>query len=82
MDVHVTPEGKRYRLTRHAETRAAERRVSLEAIETALDCCEISHQDRHGNHCYVKTPSSSARLRLVVEANTDPLRIITVVVLN
>ena len=79
---YTTPEGIRYSLTAHARSRMAQRQITRGAIEDALDNYEISHTDRLGNPCYIKTMASGDRLRVVAQTGSDPLSIITVVNLS
>jgi len=82
MKVYKTAGGKSYKFEPHALNRMARRRIKREDVEYALDNYHTCHNDRKGNPCFVATLEDERRLRVVVASDTDPMEIITVIVLD
>lgn len=77
-----TPGGKSYRFEQHALDRMAQRRIKRKEIEGVLDNHDICHTDVRGNPCYIGSLADGRRLRVVVEKSSNPLVIITAVILS
>jgi hypothetical protein len=80
--IHRSPGGKEYSLERHAHDRMAQRRIRRRDIEYVLDDPEISYTDREGNLCLVGFLADERKLRIVVAKGSDPLNIITAIILK
>jgi hypothetical protein len=80
--IYKSPGGKDYSFEKHALTRMAQRRIKRRDIEHVLDSPDISYTDREGNSCLVGYLEDKRRLRIVVAKESDPLSIITVIILD
>jgi hypothetical protein len=80
--IYKSPEGKDYSFEKHALNRMAQRRIKRRDIECVLDGPDISYTDREGNLCLVGYLEDQRKLRVVVAKGSDPLNIITVIILD
>lgn len=74
--------GKDYGFEKHALNRMVQRRIKRRDIERVLDNPDISYSDREGNLCLVGYLEDQRRLRIVVAKESDPLSIITAIILD
>lgn len=74
--------GKDYSFEKHALSRMAQRRIKRRDIEHILDSPDILYTDREGNSCLVGYLEDERRLRIVVAKESDPLIIITAIILD
>lgn len=81
MEVHVTPRGQKYSLTRHASIRMSQRNVNHEHIEYVLDNHETPYRDHRGNSCCECNLVDGRRIRAIVADSETIYKIITVIVL-
>ncbi len=68
------------RLTKHARQRAAERAISHEEIEEAVEGYEISFLDKKGNPCFTRQ-IGDRDIKVVIAADDEKL-VITVIDLD
>jgi len=80
--VYKSPAGKDYGFAEHALNRMAQRGIKRRDIERVLDSPDISYTDREGNLCLIGYLESRRRLRVVVAKESDPLNIITAIILD
>ncbi len=74
--------GKDYSFEKHALNRMAQRRIKRRDIECVLDSPDILHTDGEGNSCLLGYLEGRRRLRVVVAKGSDPLSIITAIILD
>lgn len=80
--IHKSLGGRDYSFEKHALTRMAQRRIKRRDIEDVLDSPDILYTDPEGNSCLVGYLEDERRLRIVVAKETDPLSIITAIILD
>ncbi len=80
MIVYTSQGGVKYSFTDHALRRMALRRVSRQDVERTLDNFDSSDVDKQGNERFEKR-YLGRKLRVVVAKNSNPKRVITVIVL-
>lgn len=80
--IYKSPGGKNYRFEEHALNRMAQRRIKRRDIEHVLDSPDISFTDQKGNLCLVGYLEARRRLRVVVVKESEPLNIITAIILD
>lgn len=76
-----TPGGRRYKLTKHARDMMSRRRVKQKDIESVLDSYHTSLPDKHRktSQILIGVSDSGKELKLVVDKDSDPIAIITVI---
>jgi len=74
--------GKNYSFEKHALNRMAQRRIKRRDIERVLDNPDILYTDPEGNSCLVGYLEDERKLRIVVAKESDPLIIITAIILD
>jgi len=82
MNMYRTPQGRHYKLTKHARNRMTQRQISKQDIERVLDSRHTSYCDIRGNLCLVGDSESGKQLKLVIAKDSDPAEIITLVTLD
>ena len=82
MKTYRTDGGTLYRFEKHALDRMAQRDIKRSQVKEVLDNYGVSHTDTKGNPCFIGNLPDGKRLRVVVEKDSNPLVIITVVVLG
>jgi len=80
--IYKSPGGKDYSFEEHALNRMAQRRIKRRDIERVLDSPDISYTDREDNLCLVGYLEGQRRLRVVAAKESDPLNIITAIILD
>ena len=70
---------KEYELSNHALEMLSERGISEEWLRSVIESADIEEVDEDGNVHYLKAiPEYDSRvLRVIVNPNTDPVRVIT-----
>ena len=73
--------GRRYKLTKHARDMMSRRRVKQEDIESVLDNYHTSLPDKHRktSQILIGVSDSGKELKLVVDKDSNPIAIITVI---
>ena len=81
MVVYTTKGGVRYILTDHALRRMAQRGVAQEDLDHTFDSYDSLDKDRRGNDRY-EVSYLGRRIRVIGAKDSNPIRVITVVVLG
>lgn len=80
--VYKSSGGKDYSFAEHALNRMAQRGIKRRDIERVLESPDICYTDREGNLCFVGYLEGQRRLRIVAAKESDPLNIITAIILD
>ena len=76
-----TPRGQRYILTGHAFNRFVQKRIREEDLEDVIDHYDRSDYDKEGNIRLIRALPDGRSLRIHVARESDPLRIITIIII-
>jgi hypothetical protein len=83
MQTRKTPGGAEYVFTRHALDQMERRGIKRKEIEAVLDGNHITdYPDTKGNRCLVSPVLNGRRLRIVVDKRTNPIEVVTAIVLD
>jgi len=80
--VYKSSGGRDYSFAGHALNRMAQRGIKRRDVECVLDSPDISYADREGNLCLIGYLEDQRRLRVVAAKESDPLNIITAIILD
>ena len=80
--MYKTGGGKSYRFEPHALSQMVRRNIRQQDIEDTLDNYDIHHYDQKGNDCFIRELGDGRRVRVVVEKDSDPMEIITAIILD
>lgn len=81
MRMFRTPKGKKYCCTGHAVRRMVQRNIRQTVLEDALDTYDDSDYDSEGNERLFRDLPDGRRLRVIVARDSDPLRVITIIII-
>jgi len=81
MKVYRTPRGQEYFFTFHAGKRFEQKRIRQEDLEDAIDHYDRSDYDKEGNIRLIRALPDGRCLRIHVARNSNPLRLITIMII-
>jgi hypothetical protein len=82
LKIYKTNSGKDFSIVPHCLERMSERQIKVRDIAFTLDNHHTEYNDREGNSCQIADLNNGKRLRIVVAENSNPLRVITAIVLD
>ncbi len=80
MKVYRTPKGQKYCCTPHCLNRMVQRSIGQAVLEDALDTYDRNDYDKKGNNRLSRDLPDGRILRVIVARGSDPLRVITVII--
>lgn len=81
MNVYRTPRGQGYFFTLHAFKRFKQKHIRQDNLEDAIDHYDKSNYDKEGNIRLVRALPDGRSLRIHVARDSNPLRIITIIII-